>query len=188
MNTILIVILILIVIAFIITIAFIFINNSILKSEQLVEEARSGIDTQLKRRYDLIPSLIETVKGYAGYEKTLLENISKLRTNTLEDTSLAKKAYDSDKLSGSIKNIFAIAENYPDLKANQNFLDLQKNLTEIEDSIQYSRRYYNGTVREYNIKIVSFPASIVAKVINTPKEVFFTATEVEKENVEVKIS
>ena len=188
MNTILIVILVLFVIVFVITILFILINNSILKSDQLVQEANSGIDTQLRRRYDLIPSLIETVKGYAGYEKTLLENISKLRAGTVEEQSIVKKAYDSDELSNSVKSIFAIAENYPDLKANQNFLDLQKNLTEIEEAIQYARRYYNGTVREYNIKIVSFPMSIVAKAINTPKKEFFTATGIEKENVEVKMS
>lgn len=150
--------------------------NRFVKDKNLIHESWSGIDVQLKRRYDLIPNLIETVKGYSSHEKQLMENITDLRRKTIEPGSPGEKAQSESQLSGMLKSLFAVAENYPDLKANQNFLDLQSQLSEIEDQLQYARRYYNGTVRDYNIRVESFPSNFVANIFNFKKEEFFEIT------------
>jgi LemA protein len=161
-----------ILIAFII-LWFVFIYNRFIKQKNIVREAWSGIDVQLKRRYDLIPNLVDTVKGYSNYEKDLLQKITSQRTKTMQINSPGEKAQPESELSGMLKNLFAVVENYPDLKANQNFLKLQEQLTEVEDQIQFARRYYNGAVRDYNTQVESFPSNIIALVFNFKKEEFF---------------
>ncbi len=163
--------------------------NSFIKEINLIKEAWSGIDVQLKRRSDLIPNLVETVKGYSSHEKNLFENITNLRSQTSKMEAMREKAKTESELSGMLKNLFAVAEGYPDLKANQNFLDLQKQLSEIEEQIQYARRYYNGTVRNYNISVESIPSNIIAAIFKFKQEPFFEITLVsEKEIPEVKFA
>ena len=157
---------------------FVIIYNSLVRLKNLVEEGWSGIDVQLKRRADLIPNLIETVKGYMGHERELLEKVTELRSKAMKAEKVGEKAKLEGELSRSLVNVLAVAENYPDLKANQNFLDLQEQLAKIEDEIQMARRYYNGTVRNLNIKIESFPSNIVANLFHFTKAEFF---EVEDE-------
>lgn len=151
-----------------------------------VDEAWSDIDVQLKRRYDLIPNLVNTVKGYAAHEKELFEKVTAARTAAMGAQTPADKQAAENMLSGTLKSLFAVSENYPDLKANQNFLELQRELTDTEDKIQASRRFYNGNVRDFNIKIETFPSSIIAGMLNFVKREFFVADEKEKENVNVQ--
>ncbi|HAS00215.1 MAG: LemA-like protein [Candidatus Moranbacteria bacterium GW2011_GWC2_37_73] len=160
--------------------------NSLVTLKNRVDEAWSDIDVQLKRRYDLIPNLINTVKGYATHEKELFERVTAARTAAMSAGSPAEKQDAENMLSGTLKSLFAVSENYPDLKANQNFLELQRELTDTEDKIQASRRFYNGNVRDFNIKIETFPSNIVAGMLNFTKREFFAADEAEKENVKVQ--
>ena len=158
----------------------VFVYNNLIKNKNLVEEGWSGIDVQLKRRSNLIPNILNSVKGYMSHEKNLLEEITELRsqsnaTNTVIDQGKAESA-----LSGSLMSLFAVAENYPELKANSNFLDLQKQLQEIENNIQMARRYYNGTVRNNNVLIESFPTNLVANTFNFETADFF---EIEDQNL-----
>ena len=159
--------------AFLIIIWLIVIYNGLVRRKNLMKEAWSGIDVQLKRRANLIPNLIETVKGYMAHEKEVLNNITELRSRSMKSDDVGEKGRLEGELSRSLANLFAVAENYPDLKANQNFLDLQKQLSEIEDQIQMARRYYNGTVRNFNIQIESFPSNIVANMFNFKQADFF---------------
>ena len=145
--------------------------NRLVRSRQMAQEGLSGIDVQLKRRADLIPNLIEAVKGYMGHERGVLEKVTELRTQSLQAGSLAEKGQVEGALSRALGNLFAVAENYPDLKASQNFLDLQKSLADIEEQIQLSRRYYNGAARNFNILIQSFPSNLLASAFH------FTAVE-----------
>ncbi len=147
--------------------------NLFIRDRNLINEAWSGIDVQLKRRYDLIPNIVASVKGYMQFEKNVMEEVTALRTQAVNAASLKEKIDAENKLSGTIKNLFAVAENYPDLKSSQNFLDLVKNLTEVEDQIQLSRRYYNGTVRDYNIRVESFPSNLVAMMFGFKTREFF---------------
>ncbi len=149
------------------------IYNKLVRNKNLVAEGWSGIDVQLKRRTDLIPNLLESVKGYMKHERELLSEVTRLRAESLKITDVPAKSQVENALSRSLANLFAVAENYPDLKANQNFLDLQHQLGEIEDQIQMSRRYYNGTVRNFNILIESFPSNLVAKQFNFSQANFF---------------
>ncbi len=165
---------------------FIGMYNGLVTSKNRVDEAWSDIDVQLKRRYDLIPNLINTVKGYATHEKNLLEEITAARTAAMGAQSPGQKEQAENMLSGTLKSLFAVSENYPDLKANQNFLELQRELADTEDKIQSSRRFYNGNVRDFNTKIETFPTNIFAKMLNFTKRAFFAADEVEKENVNVQ--
>jgi LemA protein len=151
----------------------IFLFNRFVRHRFLVREALSGIDVQLKRRHDLIPNIVEAVKGYAQYESKTLEDITNIRAILAKATTVKEKFEKENKLSGAFKSIFALAENYPDLKASKAFLELQKSLTEIEDQIQLARRYYNGTVRNYNIAVESFPNNILAAILNFKPEAFF---------------
>ncbi|MBN1154726.1 LemA family protein [candidate division KSB1 bacterium] len=170
-----------------IAIAAVAIYNSFIRKRYHIKEAWSGIDIQLKRRYDLIPNLIRTVQGYAKHEKKLFEEVTEARTRAIEGQNLQQQADAENTLSGSLRNLFAVAENYPELKANQNFLDLQKNLAEIENDIQLARRYYNGTVREFNILVDSFPSSLIARFFNFTAEEFFEIDlAIARETPEVK--
>ncbi|HUW72118.1 MAG TPA: LemA family protein [Candidatus Humimicrobiaceae bacterium] len=144
------------------------------------KEAWSDIDVQLRRRYDLIPNLVETVKGYAAHEKSVFENVTKARANAIsaEQSGDPQKVAEAEKfLSGTLKTLFAVVENYPDLKASANFMELQRELRDTEDKIQAARRFYNGNVRDLNIKIESFPANIVANLFKFVKMNFFEIEE-----------
>lgn len=160
--------------------------NGLIKLKNRTDEAWSDIDVQLKRRYDLIPNLINTVKGYAKHEKELFERVTQARTAAMGIKNPADKAQAENMLSGTLKSLFAVAENYPDLKANQNFLELQRELTDTEDKIQASRRFYNGNVRDFNIKIEKFPNNLVANALHFKKRDFFEIDEGEKEPVKVE--
>ena len=160
--------------------------NGLIKMKNRVDEAWSDIDVQLKRRYDLIPNLINTVKGYAAHEKEVFEKVTEARTRAMNAGSTQEKAEAENMLSGTLKSLFAVSENYPDLKANQNFLELQRELTDTEDKIQASRRFYNGNARDFNIKIQVFPNNLIAGILNFTKREFFEAAEGEKENVKVE--
>ncbi len=153
------------------------------------KEAWADIDVQLKRRYDLIPNLVNTVKGYAAHESSAFENVTKARAAAMGATSLADKGQAEATLAGALKSVFAIAEAYPDLKANQNFLSLQSELTDTEDKIQAARRFYNGNVRDLNTSIQAFPGNIIAGAFRFTAMEFFqldAADAAAKEPVQVK--
>jgi LemA protein len=163
--------------------------NSLVGLRNSVKNAFSGIDVQLKRRSDLIPNLINTVKGYAKHEKELLERVTKARTSIMDASAqgdVKGMAQGENLLSGALKSVFAVAEAYPDLKANQNFLELQEQLGETEDQIAASRRIYNSNVTEYNNKIEMMPSNIIASMFNFKAKDFFEAQESERENVKVE--
>jgi len=167
---------------------FIVIYNLFIRDRNLMKEAWSGIDVQLKRRHNLIPNLVTTVKGYSKHERNLFEDITEKRAKIIQVDNIKEKSTLETDLSGMLKTLFAVVEDYPDLRANENFLDLQNQLTEIEDQIQLSRRYYNGTVRNYNIRVESFPNNIVAGIFNFKPEEFFEITfATERKTPEVKL-
>jgi len=154
--------------------------NRLVTLRNRAREAWADIDVQLKRRYDLIPNLVETVKGYAAHEKSVFENVTKARAGAIsaEQTGDPKKIAEAENfLSGTLKTLFAVAENYPQLRAAENFLELQRELRDTEDKIQAARRFYNTNVRDMNIKIESFPANIVASLFNFAKMEFFEIEE-----------
>jgi len=152
---------------------FVVTYNQLIKWKNLMNEGWSGIDVQLKRRHDLIPNLVETVKGYSRHEKQLFEEVARLRNQCSKAATVKEYSNAESALTHGIQSLFAVAEAYPDLKANQNFLVLHKNLVEIEDEIQMARRYYNGTVRNFNILAESFPSLLVAKAMGFTKADFF---------------
>lgn len=160
--------------------------NGLVTLKTRIQEALSGIDVQLKRRADLIPNLVETVKGYAKHEKTVFENVTKARSSLMSAGSLQEKAEANNQLSGALKSLFAVAEAYPELKASTNFQDLQRQLEDTEDKVAYSRQFYNSNVLDYNTKILLFPSSIIAGMFGFTKSDFFAATEEERKKVEVK--
>ncbi len=162
--------------------------NSLIRQKQIVDEAWSGIDVQLKRRYDLIPNLVETVKGYAKHEKGIFEKVTELRTSAMSAKTPEEKAKVENQLSGTLKTLFAVAENYPELKANESFMKLQDELYGIEDEVQASRRYYNGAVRDFNTRVQVFPTNIIAGFLKFSPRQFFAAGEEEKQNVKVDFS
>lgn len=162
--------------------------NGLVGFKNKVDEGWADIDTQLKRRYDLIPNMVETVKGYAKHEKGTLEQVTKARNMAMSAKTPEEKAQAENMLTGTLKTLFALAENYPDLKANQNFMDLQATLKEIEEHIQLSRRYYNATVRDFNVKIEIFPNNLVAGMLGFTKRQFFEIGAGERENVKVSFS
>ncbi len=143
--------------------------NGLVTLVNRAKEAWSDIQVQLKRRYDLIPNSVETVKGYAAHESSAFENVTKARAAAMGAQAPADKAQAENMLTGALKSLFAVSEAYPDLKANQNFLDLQRNLADTEDKIQASRRFYNATVRDLNIKIESFPGNLIANAFHFAK-------------------
>src|SRR3989339_1235189 len=160
--------------------------NSLIRLKNRVKEAWSDIDVQLKRRYDLIPNLMETVKGYMKHEEGVLTKVTQARASAMQAQGIAEKGQAENMLSETLKSLFAVAENYPDLKASQNFLQLQDEISDTENKIQASRRFYNGQVRDFNIKIQTFPNNVFANVLNFKKYEFFEADEKEKENIKVK--
>lgn len=160
--------------------------NGLIRLKNRVDEAWSDIDVQTKRRYDLIPNLVNTVKGYASHEKEVFERVTEARTRAMGAQSTADKAQAENMLSQTLKSLFAVAEAYPDLKANQNFLELQRELTDTEDKIQASRRFYNGNVRDFNTKIQVFPNNIFAGILGFSAREFFEAEEGEKEPIKVE--
>ena len=162
--------------------------NRLISLRVRATEALSDIDVQLKRRFDLIPNLVETVKGYMSHEKDVLENVTKARSAVMSaDGDPLKRADAENQLSSTLKTLFAVAENYPDLKANANFLDLQRELADTENKIQASRRFYNGNVRELSIALNMFPSNLVAKVFGFKEMAFFEVeNEEERKNVKVE--
>jgi LemA protein len=163
--------------------------NRLVVFRNRAKEAWADIDVQLKRRYDLIPNLIETVKGYASHEKEVFENVTKARANALsaEETGDPKEVGEAEnQLTETLKSLFAVSENYPDLKASNNFIELQKEIRDTEDKIQASRRFYNRNVLALNTKIETFPVNVIAGTLNFKKREFFEIeNEQEKENVKV---
>ena len=160
--------------------------NKLQRQNVLVNEAWSGIDVQLKKRFDLIPNLIETVKGYAKHEEGIFTKVTELRSNMMKSENPEELSKYEGELRSTLKSLFAVAENYPNLKADQNFQKLQDSLQEIEDELEGARRYYNGTVRDLNRIIVTFPNNIIAGMININKRDFFEIeNDEEKENVKV---
>jgi LemA protein len=166
---------ILIIIAIIVILAVIY--NSLVSSRNRVDEAWSDIEVQLKRRYDLIPNLVNTVKGYAKQESSVFQNVTEARTRAMNAGSLDDKLKQENALSGTLKSLFAVAESYPELKSNQNFMQLQSDLTDTEDKIQAARRFYNATVRDYNTKLQTVPTNIFASVFHFQARAFFGIDE-----------
>jgi LemA protein len=159
------------------------IYNGLVRAKNLALEGWSGIDVQLKRRADLIPNLIDTVKGYMGHEKGVLEKVTEMRAQAMQAAGPEERARAEGMLSGALGKLLAVAENYPDLKASQNFQELQKALSETEDQIQLARRYYNGAVRDMNIKIQSFPSNIVAGLFHFGEMKYFELENIADRNV-----
>ena len=170
----------------VIVLFIIFLYNSLISLRNQVKNSWAQIDIQLKRRNDLIPNLIETVKGYMKHEKSVLENVTKARSAILKADTVEGKAKASNMLSQTLKSLFAVSENYPQLKANENFMQLQEELTGTENKIAYSRQHYNDMVMVFNTKIETFPNSIFANQLNFKKEASFEATGQEKKNVKVQ--
>lgn len=161
--------------------------NGLVALRNRVKEAWSDIDVQLKRRYDLIPNLVEIVKGYATHERELFEKVTEARSNAMQAQGIKEKGDAENALSGTLKSLFAVSENYPQLRASENFLELQRELTDTEDKIQASRRFYNGNARDINIQIESFPSNIIANLFNFKVVDFFQIEKAEeKEPVAVK--
>jgi len=169
------VIIILLVLVLIIGITFVVLYNGLVALRNKVEAAWAQIDVQLTRRFDLIPNLVETVKGYAAHERQTLEAVVQARNMAQAATGPAQAAEADNMLTGALKSVFALSESYPDLKANQNFLNLQEELTASEDKIAYARQFYNDTVNKYNIKIQSVPSSFVAGAFNFTEREYFEA-------------
>jgi LemA protein len=179
----------LIIVLVIVIIWAVFMYNKFVTLINRAKEAWSDIDVQLKRRYDLIPNLVNTVKGYATHESEVYDNVTKARAAAMGAQNIVDKGKTENMLASALKSVFAVAEAYPDLKANQNFMSLQGELSDTEDKIQSARRFYNGNVRDLNIAIDSFPSNIVAKIFHFVKMELFTLDEGEaaaKQPVEVK--
>lgn len=162
--------------------------NGLVRLRNRVREAWSDIDVQLKRRYDLIPNLVETVKGYASHEQTAFEKVIKARSEALSGGSAHERAQKENELAGALKSIFAIAEAYPELKANTNFLELQRELSDTENKIQAARRFFNANVLDLNTRIEVFPTNMIAGAFGFTKEEFFDLTGAPTEREPVKVS
>ncbi|NJD56346.1 MAG: LemA family protein [Nitrospirae bacterium] len=168
--------------------AGIVIYNKLVRLRTTVKSSWSDIDVHLKKRYDLVPNLVETVKGYATHEKSVLENVTMARAAAMKASSPADKAKAENMFSETLKSLFAVAEAYPQLRANENFMQLQQQLKELEDNIEYARRYYNAVVRDYNIMTETFPSNIVAGQFRFEKSEFFELEEAGVERKPVKVS
>lgn len=163
-----------------------YIYNSLASGLVRIKEALSGIDVQLKRRIDLIPNLVETVKGYAKHEKEIFENVTKARSALVNAHSVEEKGQANNMLTGALKSLFAVAENYPNLRASENFKQLQDELSDTENKIAYSRQFYNGNVRDFNTTLVTFPGNIIGGMFGFKQQEFFEAEESERKKVDVK--
>jgi LemA protein len=177
MSGVLIALIVVVVIILIVVLWYISARNGIIASKNRVEESWSGIDVQLKRRHDLVPNLVETVKGYATHEQQVFENVTKARADAMATTGVEDTAQAEGALTRAMADLRAVAENYPDLKATENFQQLSRNLSELEDEIQASRRIYNSNVQSYNTKIQQFPTSIVANQGGFEDKEFFEITD-----------
>jgi len=160
--------------------------NGLIKLRNRTDEAWSDIDVQLKRRHDLIPNLVETVKGYASHEKQLFENVAEARSVAMAAKSPEEHAKAENALTQTLKTLFAVAENYPELRASENFMKLQDELSDTENKIQASRRFYNGNVRDFNTKMQVFPTNLIAGMLGFKKYEFFEIEEMERQTPEVK--
>lgn len=159
--------------------------NSLVTESTQIDEAWGQIDVQLKRRADLIPNLVESVKGYAKHEKTIFLEVTKARSALMKAETPADSAKANDMLTGALKSLFAVAENYPQLKANENFVHLQKELSDTEDKVAYSRQFYNTQLMEYNLKVKTFPNVLIAGSMGFKEKEFFKADEAERKGVKV---
>jgi len=159
--------------------------NSLATGKVRIKEALSGIDVQLKRRIDLVPNLVQTVKGYAKHEKEVFENVTKARASLMNADSTHEKAVSDNMLSGALKSLIAVSEAYPDLKASANFMELQEELSDIEAKIAYARQFFNTNVSSYNTTLVNFPGSVIGNMFGFKEEEFFEATEEDKKPVKV---
>lgn len=183
MSTTLIVVIIVVVLA----LALVMLYNGLIRARNRVQEAWSDIDVQLKRRYDLIPNLVETVKGYAKHESDVFQKVTEARAQAMQSHGTAEQAKLESRLTASIGNLLAVAESYPELKANQNFAGLQSELSDTENKIQAARRFYNSQVLAFNNKLQVFPTNLIASAMNFTKQEFFeVAEQKERENVAVK--
>ena len=165
------------VIVLVVLLSFVMVYNGLIGARNKVKNAWSQIDVHLMRRADLIPNLVETVKGYAKHENTTFENVTKARSNVVNAQSVKESQVANDQLTGVLKSLFAVAENYPELKANTNFQELQSQLAQSEDKIAYSRQFYNDTVMMYNNKCEMFPSNIIANIFNFNEAEFFESEE-----------
>ncbi|MBU0980545.1 MAG: LemA family protein [Nanoarchaeota archaeon] len=170
----------------VIVLLIIFLYNSLIRLKNQVKNSFAQIDVQLKRRNDLIPNLVETVKGYMKHEKETLENVTRARSAILKAKNIEDKAKASNMLSDTLKSLFAVTENYPDLKANQNFMQLQEEITGTENKISYARQHFNDIVMVFNTKIQTFPNNMFANMLHFKEEAMFEAKEEERKNVKVK--
>ena len=172
----------------IVLIAVITIYNKLVRLRNTVKTSWSDIDVQCKKRYDLVPNLVETVKGYAAHEKTVLDKVTQARSMAMQASSPAEMGKAENMIRDTLKSLFAVAEAYPELKANTNFQELQSQLQELENNIEYARRYYNAVVRDYNILIESFPSKLVASQFRFTQEELFQLEAPEAEREPVKVS
>jgi len=163
----------------------IIVYNSLIVLRNRIKNAWAQVDVQTKKRYDLVPNLVETVKGYAKHEKTVFENITKARTAIMKAGDVKSKAKAENMLTGALKSLFAVAENYPNLKASQNFMQLQEELSGIENKIAYARQFYNDSVLAFNNKIQVFPANIIAGLFGFKEQDYFEIEEAARKNVKV---
>lgn len=178
--------LILIAVIVLVVVALIFIYNRLVVQRNRVDNGWAQIDVQLKKRYDLIPNLIETVKGYAKHEKEVFENVTKARSQAMQATGVGDQSQAENMITGALKSLFAVAENYPDLKANQNFMMLQEELSGVENKIAFARQFYNDTVMKYNTMIQTFPTNMIAGMLGFPEREYFEIEEASREPVKVQ--
>lgn len=175
-----------IIIIVVILVVFALIYNGLVSFRNRVKNAWSQIDVQLQRRFDLIPNLVETVKAYMSHEEAVLTKVTELRSSWANATTVSKKAELDSELSGALKTIMSVSENYPDLKASKNFSELQEELRSTEDKIAYARQFYNDSVTRYNTKIQTIPTNIIASIFNfKPEELFEVASSEARQNVKV---
>ncbi|MEG2310717.1 MAG: LemA family protein [Clostridia bacterium] len=174
-------------VVFILLIYMLISYNALVKSNNTVKEAFATMDVYLKKRWDLIPNIVETVKAYANHEKDTLNELTQIRSNTYDKLSNDNKIDTNEKLDSGISKIMMVAENYPDLKANQNFLDLSEKLTRVEEDIANSRKYFNAVVKMFNNKVLMFPSNIIAKIFGYKEKKMFEANMNEKENVNINL-
>ena len=175
------------IIIIVLVIVFIVVFNKLVQNRNKVREAFSTMDVYLKKRWDLIPNLVEVTKKYASHEKEVFEKLTEIRSRSYDDLSSNEKISSNIELSSNLSRLLAIAENYPELKASTNFIDLSKNLSQVEDEIAKSRKYYNGTVRDYNNIIEMFPTNIVALICGFKSQKMFEASAAEKESIKVEV-
>ncbi len=188
MLIVLIVLIVLLAVVIIAGLAMLGMYNGLIRARVRTREAWSGIDVQLKRRASLIPNLVETVKGYASHEQEVLDNVTRARAQLEQAGGAAQAAQADNMLTGALRTLFAVSENYPQLRANENFLELQRELSDIEEKIAFSRQFYNRNVMDFNTRIQVFPSVIIANMFNFERFDFFEADETAREDVQVSFT